>query len=357
VSELERFAAQIMATKIPEDLFGDLGADPVAGLKRLFKRFARVCHEDLYGNEAEKLLARSAFVRLQELQGHAKKRIERGTYGSRSLGIEIVTKTEHYTLDTNLGAGDVSQVYRGRKQDGTSVIVKVSDHPTCNDFLKNEALALKVLVPAELLTTTIARYFPRVVDELQADRRAITVFEDDPGFVPLALVMLEYPKGVDPRHFVWIFKRLLTALDRAEQAGIVHGAVLPTNVLIRPKDHALKLVGWSFCLPPGAVCRTKSRDYKSWYPPEVDAKRPVSHATDVFMAAECMGYILGTDPGVPLSSKVPARFKRVLDACLLRSPGFRSSSAIEVYEAIDKEAGREYGPPSFVDLKLSLQGV
>jgi serine/threonine protein kinase len=356
VSELERFKAQLDAAKVPEDLFGDLGADQTAGLKSLFRRFARVCHEDLYTDEAEKLIARAAFVRLQELQGHAKNRIDKGTYGSRSLGIEITTKTECYTLDTHLGSGDISQVYRGHKQDGTSVVVKVSDHPTCNDFLKNEALALKVLVPADLLAP-VAHYFSRVAVELQADKRAITVFEDDPGFVPLTSLLAEYPKGVDPRHFVWIFKRLLTALDHAETARIVHGAILPPNVLIRPRDHALKLVGWSFCLPPGAVLRTKSSHYKTWYPPEVDAKRPVSHATDLFMAAECMAYILGADPGAPLPSSVPARFKRVLDACLLRNPGFRSSSAIDTYQAIDKEAGREYGPPSFVDLKLTTQGA
>lgn len=357
MSELERFCELIKGAKRPEDLFGDLGADQPGQLKKLRRRFSRVCHEDLYTAPTEKAIAREAFKRLTELVALATVRIERRTYGSKSLDIQITSKAGFYSLDSVLGVGDISRVYQGHDGAGKNIIAKVSEHPSLNDFLKNEVLALKVLVTKDVESRAIARYFPKVIEQIVADNRAITIFEDDPGFVTLQSVLAEYPKGVDPRHFVWIFKRLLTALDHADSSHIVHGAVLPSNVLIRPSDHAVKLVGWSFCVAENTVIRAKSSEYKTWYPPEVESKRPASPATDLFMAAECMAYILGADPGVPLPATVPQRLARVLETCLLRNPGYRSSSAIDVFQAIETQAHREFGDPKFVDLKLTTQGA
>lgn len=70
-----------------------------------------------------------------------------------------------------------------------------------------------------------------------------------------------YPDGVDGRHAVWLWRRLLEVLGFVHRSGRAHGAVLPGHVLVHAKDHGARLVGWSRSTPldDEAVARDLAR--------------------------------------------------------------------------------------------------
>jgi serine/threonine protein kinase len=54
-----------------------------------------------------------------------------------------------------------------------------------------------------------------------------------------------FPKGLDPRHAVWIWRRVLGMLAFVHSRGWVHGDVRPEHVLVHPGDHGARLIGWA----------------------------------------------------------------------------------------------------------------
>jgi hypothetical protein len=124
----------------------------------------------------------------------------------------------------------------------------------------------------------------------------------------------QYRQGVDARHMAWIWRRLLIALGHAHDREVIHGAVLPTHILIHPEQHALLLIDWcqSVYQPgsSGTHIPALSPEYERWYPPSVLAKAVPTAAVDLTMALRCMVYLLGGDPltaAVPATVPVPIR--------------------------------------------------
>jgi hypothetical protein len=119
----------------------------------------------------------------------------------------------------------------------------------------------------------------------------------------------------------WIWRRLLIALGHAHDLEVIHGAVLPTHVLIHPADHGLLLVDWTASVQQprstGARIPVMSDAYASWYPPSVPAGLPPTPATDIEMALRCMVELLGGDPLTgALPPTVPAPIQAYLGGAL-----------------------------------------
>jgi serine/threonine protein kinase len=127
--------------------------------------------------------------------------------------------------------------------------------------------------------------------------------------------------------------------------GIVHGAILPEHVLIRPEDHGAVLVGWSCSVAAGDRIKAISTARRDWYAPEVVAKQPATPSTDVFMAARTIAALV--DRG-----SLPRKIDALLSACLLHNPRARHPAAADVYARFDKVLRELYGPPSFKPFSL-----
>lgn len=102
------------------------------------------------------------------------------------------------------------------------------------------------------------------------------------------------PTGLDGRDWAWIHRRLLTALAGAHLAGLVHGAVLPENILIHPEGHGVVLAGWSFATRPGRVLAGRVRSAEDFYPPEASGGT-VTSETDIYMAHALMLWMLAPE--------------------------------------------------------------
>lgn len=61
----------------------------------------------------------------------------------------------------------------------------------------------------------------------------------------LADVALTNPQGIDARHAVWMWRRMLEVLGFLHARGWSHGDVSAAHALVHPHDHGVLLVGWS----------------------------------------------------------------------------------------------------------------
>jgi hypothetical protein len=362
MSELQVFADRIATVARPEDLFGALVGtqdEQLDALERMVKRFARVAHEDLYGRPAEKQVAHDAFVRLMALAAEGRTRIASGHYGKATLTqpAHIKTKSATYAVGAPIAGGDLANVYRA-SADGKDYVLKLSRHSRFNDLLDAERRALTVLHAGAADTTSLGAYFPHLVESavvrVGADARRLNVAAYKPGFRVLTEVAAEYPNGIDPRHFVWMFNRLLTVIGYARMCSMTHCAILPPHVLIHPETHGLLLVDWAYSVPSGHRIAAISEAHRAWYPPEVLARQPATPATDVYMAGRCMSWILGGD-GDAIPSVVPPKLRRILEACLIRNPYRRPQDPWLLYDQFVDAAKDVYGPRRFVPLEMEVK--
>mgnify|MGYP000978307487 FL=1 len=169
------------------------------------------------------------------------------------------------------------------------------------EFEKAEARA-KALREIErgLAGQRVRAHFPTLIEHLLVSdaagaRRQMNVLRAEQGVVSLAEVIRAYPAGLDPADAAWMFNRVLAALGSAHSLGLLHGAVTPAHVLVRPADHNGILVGWCASVPIGEPLRLRSPAYAADYPPEVAARQPATPATDIYLAAACMARLLGGD--------------------------------------------------------------
>lgn len=349
--ELRHFHGQLVLADTPEALFGALGTKLSATgqlkvAKILYHRFAKIAHEDRYTDPDDKKLAHDAFQRLNAWWQQAQQRINDGTYGKKAPNARIKGKKRVYEVIKAHRIGDLSTVYKARTGVADTVAVKIGVSASMADLMAQEAVALKTLTDANL-----HGYFPELYERLRMpDGRPATVMSFVDGVYNLHDVEARYPEGVDPRHFVWIWKRLLFVLGYAHSKGIVHGGVLPPHVLVNAKNHGVTLVDWCYSAPIGQPLRAISRNYKSWYPLEVFQKRPATAATDLFMAARCMIDVLG---GLTPAKHLPYQFNGLLRSCLIAAPGKRPQDAWELQDELTDAAKTVFGPSRFVALDMT----
>jgi hypothetical protein len=237
-------------------------------------------------------------------------RVEVGGVGYRILG--------------RVGRGESSDVFLAeRAQPATErVLVKVLRAAADADLLDREWEALAALSRSETpgadealrrLTAPVRR--GRVVSAGGTERRGL-VFRARSGFVDtFDDVARAYPGGVDGRHAVWMWRRILEALSWVHRAGWAHGAVLPQHLVVHARDHGVLLVGWSCAarLDGDAPLPVVSPGARAYYPAALLAGAPPSAATDITMSARCVARLLGgSTERVP--EAVPAPIARLVEA-------------------------------------------
>ncbi len=268
--------------------------------------------------------------------------------------IETSSK-RRFTVGLKIADGDLSDIYSGSYANGAgdhTVAIKVGRDRRDNDLLENEASVLNYLYPPKQKDEKFYRYLPKLIDTATFDRRQVTIFPLMENYVSVADVLAAYPKGLDFRDMVWMYKRLLAGLGFVHEMGVVHGAILPTHVLVHPEGHGAKIIDWSYSLnfaaalaakkkpadpdpvitpapgpkkglgvwdlvrqnlyadsdpdpvvlpagpppdPDKLYVRAMSVDYEKYYAPEILRKESPSPATDIFMAAKVAVALCGGD--------------------------------------------------------------
>jgi hypothetical protein len=178
---------------------------------------------------------------------------------------------------------------------------------------------------------------------------AALVIRAKSGFVhTLDDVVAAYPSGVDPRHAVWIWRRILEVLAFVHASGLVHGAVLPEHVVLHARGHGAVLVGWSAAGRIGDSARLLLPSRERFYPASIALPGSrLDTALDLVMAARTVLHLSGPSEGSGWPA--PLRDLALAAAELASLP---HATALGLRELIGRAADRAFGPPKFVHLAM-----
>jgi serine/threonine protein kinase len=333
----------LKTAQYPEDVFGN-------ELVKTFREYARMLHPDLHpGDKA----VEDGFKRLNDFKQIADTKTEAGTYGDRTaIGkpITLKTKKDVFTITELIAQGDLCQVYGGTDTKGERVAVKVCRSPANNDLVANEATRLKELWSAKGKDTPVMKHIPKLADAFILNQgsvnKQVVVLSRFEGYVSFADVLKAFPKGVPLADAAWMFNRLLGALVAAHQADIVHGAVLPSHVLIHAETHSGALLDWSYAVQAGQKIKAICPDQKTLYPHEVLDKKPATFGTDLYMAAKTFCALVSGDPTGQVVPALPRNILGLMRACWL-SNVHRSQDVFELFADFKIALEDNFGKPKF----------
>ncbi|MGV9001631.1 MAG: hypothetical protein ACOH18_01605 [Candidatus Saccharimonadaceae bacterium] len=358
---LQVTAAEVIAASGYIDVFGlaASGQEPALHVKRRFRELQTQFHPDRFQDTSDKQVATKAFMRLAELHADALRAIRMEQYGKAERLMVMKTPKGEHVITKLVGSGDLATTYLAESSvNGVTVqsFVKVVKDHRNNDLMKTEAKALELLHR----TDTQEKWHPYVsglIDsfvyaELRKPRRRTNVLVGLPDFYTLDQLRQYFPQGVPAIHAAWMWRRLLMALGFAHESGVIHGAVLPSHVMILPKQHGLTLIDWCYASIP-----TDSKypplvalvnEYREWYPEEVLGKLPPSPATDIYMAAKCMTFLLGGNPltGV-MPDAVPRQLRAFFRGCMQSRQSARPQNAwllLKEFDELLQSVGSPYYP-------------
>jgi serine/threonine protein kinase len=268
----------------------------------------------------------------------------------------ITTALATYQLADTLARGDIATVYGGHVSDdaGAPVAVKLADQPSDNDLLLHEARVLGLLV-AEPHETAI--HFTPVRDQFRAgDGRLGNVFDRVDGVDLTALrdrFRARGESGLPTGHVVWLLRRVLAALGRAHQLGILHGNLDPSHVLVRGRDHMVWVVDWCWAIvKPEQTHHGFKALNEAFGPPEAAARRPPTPASDLYALGKCAIHVLGGDPAAKtLPDSVDPRLARLIKFLCVESQAGRAQDAWQLYLELDRVRAQIWGPHRFVPLE------
>jgi len=308
--------------RTPEDVFGSSSPE------RVYRELAKLVHPDRVAADRAAEAA-DAFARLS------------ASWSARTGPATITSRSAMYRVGPRLAADELAE-YRSAESDGDELVLKVARRPTDNDLLRGEARSLRALRSVDPQWTP---YLPDLRDSFTyrdqttgADH-VVNVLDRPQGIVSLSAVRAAYPSGLDPRDAAWVWRRLLVVLGVAHHCGLVHGAVVPDNVLIQAEQHGLVLTNWCFAVPEGEQVPAVVTRYRDWYAPEILTRSAATPGSDIYLATRCMLALM--------RDRVPDPLRAFARGCLLAAPKGRPSDAWDLLAELDDVLGHIYGPRRF----------
>lgn len=270
-----------------------------------------------------------------------------------------------YVIDTKLGTGDATDVFLAHRDARLShrVVLKVLRAEEDADLLARE---WRVLGELRKTGTEASDFFRRLLPQRVAHGRLrlidgdaartpgrswaggpwASAFGHRPGFeATFEDVRATFGARLDPRHLVWMWKRMLDLLGWVHRAGLVHGGVLPGHLLVHPAAHGVTLLGWGTATWRAGRGRerlpARSAAYLDLYPTLAGPPEP---GFDLRMSARS---VLWLARGVT----VPRPLRRLLEDCAERPP---MTDGWALRERLTEVAKEVYGPPRFVPFAMAV---
>lgn len=349
----DEMVEQVEIASIAEDLFGPVTQEDKAlrSAKRLHRVYANHLHPDRAGEYGiDNTRATDAFAKLglfyERWTKACASAVRMAAQNTKAPArITLASKSCAYVLGDLIAKGTVANVYRA--ESGTDpVAVKLPRKAASSKFIDAERIALTALQAMVADGNAwLEPYYPRLLDTMThrndatSEQRKVNVLDDlsrEAGFFSFAEVKEGIPDGLDGRDWAWIHRRLLTSIAGAHLAGVVHGAILPENVLIHPEGHGVVLAGWSFATKPGGKLEGRVQSRLDLYPPEA-ADGPVAPESDIYMAHALMLSMLA--PG-------EERQRAFAQGCVQAEPRMRpdAASLLQEYDVLLEDL---YGKRTF----------
>lgn len=207
--------------------------------------------------------------------------------------------------------------------------------------LRREAAVLDAL---QALAIPGAAYFTRrlpqpvgigIAEGPAEGAREALVLRHPPGYWgSLHDVRAANPRGIDARHAVWLWRRMLEVLAFVHDAGWTHRDISPAHALVHPRDHGVLLVGWSRAQQAAGAAQAEAaaRDLmqSAW------TVRAVLHGADA------------TDAGPGFGARTPAPLSALLGRISEDAAECRRLGARGIEAALSQASQASFGAPRFV---------
>jgi hypothetical protein len=274
---------------------------------------------------------------------------------------DVTVGARRYRILGRIAQGESTDVFYAReaRRAGSMVLIKVLRSETDRDFLERERTAIDNLAGSGARG---AHYFSLLIPQILASGSLAwrgapigecTVVRAASGFVDtLADVRAAYPNGVDPRHAVWIYKRMLEVLAWMHESEWVHCAILPQHIVINAREHGLMIVGFSCANRVNGHAFAWHESQREFYPAAVSRGDKLPAAVDLVMAARVVATLLGGNSELVFPPSVPAPIADLVRANASADVFAFRESAREVLDRVSAAAGEAFGPPRFVELTM-----
>jgi serine/threonine protein kinase len=234
----------------------------------------------------------------------------------------------------------VSRVFVARRIGAPSYLatVKLSNQSTATARYAREAEVLRALqvLDADVRGDYYSRLLPEVVAQGVAQGGgagyALILRHPSGYWGSLAELNERFAGGIDPRHAVWIWRRILEMLNFVHSHGWSHGDIRPEHALVHPRDHGIRLIGWASARP-GISAKEQGAD--------------LSRSARVAQALLCGTGTSGVIPGT-----VPPGLVQLVNRAATDEEFCRSQGAAGLDSGLRAEAKMAFGPPSFVTLTV-----
>lgn len=257
-----------------------------------------------------------------------------------ATGRTIGCQGRSYALEDRLGTGAFSDVHRARRVGMLPILttIKLSTGPGGAAHLASEASVLQELHDSadDLAASYVAQCLPRPIAcgpvENEMGTHALVLRHPTGYWGSLADLTGHFPGGIDPRHAVWIWRRMLDLLKYVHTAGWAHGDIRPEHALVHPADHGVRIIGWA-----------AARRGAPWQ----------AQATDLIRCARVVRVLLcGSADAASLPGNVPTGLVDLLNRTGEDEGFCRVHGAAGIDRLLRVEARNAFGPPVFVELKL-----
>lgn len=167
-------------------------------------------------------------------------------------------------------------------------------------------------------------------------------------------VMRVHRQGISPRASIWVWRRILEVLSFVHASGMVHGAIVPANVLVQDHEHGVRLIGYSRTGRPGDPLVLPATSSHSFYPPWALSRPELSTELDLVMSARCVAALLGGNPETAvLPAAIPTKLAEIVRRIALAVPGASMTrSAWAIREELGQIANEVFGPAQFIPIEM-----
>lgn len=284
--------------------------------------------------------------------------------------IEVSTDTCTYRFDPSAYTrGDVFDVYRGESRllaDGNvvSAAIKLGRSPDDQLPLEHEQAVLgefwdyiRAHPDFEFFGHTLPKPLGVFTYDSGTEQLPGAALKWSEGYTTKR-IREAFPTGIDPVQVAWMLTRLLTTIAASHRRGWIHGAVLPSNLLVRwdnAKGHRYaKMLDWTAAVRPGEPLRRIFPQDVLFYPPEAFSNEPATERTDIYMFGQTANYLLGGDLETrKVPTTVPAPIRGVIQMCLIPNPARRPTSASRLLlDELRPAFVKVWGEPKYTSLEL-----
>lgn len=244
----------------------------------------------------------------------------------------------HYRAIAQLGGGVHARIVLADRVGALSerLVLKIAHADAPPDHLTREK---DVLDQLQACASPGSAYFSKRLPQAVAlgstgDARRVLVLRYPTGFWgSLADVKHHYPQGIDARHVVWMWRRVLEVLAYTHANGWAHGNLAPEHLLVHPNDHGILIIGWA----RARRCRPSAADRSTWL------------ARDLMQLAWSMRAMLSNthdEPSIP--SSTPRPLAALLTQASTDAAWCTAQGAEGLNELLGRAARESFGPARFV---------